>query len=80
MVLYRLPKPGEAWRHHKGNLYIVNFLEIDTNTGNVKVSYFNIDQENDPIDERQNFARDLGDFMGSDSEKKVPRFRFERPA
>lgn len=80
MKLFKMPRHGEAWRHYKGTLYLVNCLQISTNTGNIEVSYFKAEEELTHPDHRENYTRDLGEFLGSVPEEKFPRFRFERDA
>lgn len=71
--IFRMPQPGEGWRHYKGALYWITGVATDAATGNAIVVY----RENSY--QSRLFTRDLSVFLGF-TEAHEQRFAFERCA
>ena len=75
METYRIPKPGECYRHFKGNRYQVLAIAMHTETEEQLVVYEGLYGEH-PV-----FARPLSMFCGKVDKQKFPdscqEYRFE---
>lgn len=56
-----IPKPGQIWRHYKGNSYEIVGVGVSTKTGNIKVFY---KTGSLPQGDAMNFDRRLDIFLG----------------
>ena len=68
---YRIPKPGERYRHFKGNRYQVLTLATHTETGEKLVVYQDLARE------ERVYARPLEMFAGKVDRNKFPDVRQE---
>lgn len=72
---FRMPRPGDLWRHHKGGRYCVIDVAIDTATGQPTVIYVRKPvTADDPVG--VSFTRDLSNFLGF-TEGHQRRFTYE---
>ncbi len=63
------PRPGQIYRHFKGNIYRIITIATHTETGERFVIYKREDQED------QSYARPLDMFMSEVDRKKYPQVR-----
>lgn len=68
---YRIPNPGERYRHFKGNRYQVLTLATHTETGEKLVIYQDLERE------ERVYARPLDMFAGKVDKSKFPDVRQE---
>ncbi len=64
-----LPRPGQVYRHFKGNIYRIITLASHSETGEMLVIYKRDD------DEEKSYARPLDMFMSEVDKKKYPDVR-----